>query len=193
MQKHVIDGHAGKQCKEKNEAMKAIKDYPSKDKILSLLTYSRDDGNLRWIKRRSGVPVSGAIAGGINGGYIRIKIGGTSYYAHRLVAILLDMPITDMFQVDHIDQNKLNNRPENLRLVAQVENSKNRSISVNNKNGITGVYWHKRDLLWESQICINYKNITVGRSDSFFEACCSRKSAEVRLGFHKNHGNKKGP
>ena len=49
-------------------------------------------------------------------GYIRIEIDGASYLAHRLVHLLMlgRMPC-DGYVIDHVDMNKVNNVPSNLR------------------------------------------------------------------------------
>ena len=91
-------------------------------------------------------------------------------------------------QVDHIDGNRKNNSISNLRVVSNMENHRNMKRSKSNKSGITGVSFHQRDKLWLSSIKVNYKTITLGCYKDFFLACCARKSAEIKYGFHANHG-----
>lgn len=91
-------------------------------------------------------------------------------------------------QIDHINGNGLDNRLENLREVFGNENNMNTRILKNNKSGIHGVSWHARICKWQSQITQHKKQIHLGYHDSFFEACCARKSAEKMFGFHPNHG-----
>jgi len=47
-----------------------------------------------------------------------------------------------------------------------------------------GVQWDNLRSKWRVQIGNRY----VGRYVDFFEACCSRKSAELKLNYHINHG-----
>jgi len=35
----------------------------------------------------------------------------------------------------------------------------------------------------------NWKKINLINTKDFFEACCARKSAENKYGFHENHGS----
>jgi len=64
-------------------------------------------------------------------------------------------------------------------------NSRNRKKSTKNTSGITGVRWYSHTNKWVSNI--GDKSIQ-GYFDDFFEACCFRKSWEIKLGYTKNHG-----
>lgn len=65
------------------------------------------------------------IAGGISGGYIRIKFGGGSKFIHRLVAEKFIPNPEGKEMVDHIDGNRTNNHFSNLRWVSAEENANN--------------------------------------------------------------------
>jgi hypothetical protein len=75
---------------------------------------------------------------------------------HQLVAMafLNHKPCGYKIVVDHIDNNKLNNRLENLQLITQRENVTKNTI---NKSGITGVIWIESRKKWKSYIYINKK------------------------------------
>lgn len=91
---------------------------------------------LRW-KRRNG-SVAGTLV--VDRGYYRVKMGKTTFPAHRLVWVLSnkkDLP-ADLV-VDHIDRNASNNSPDNLRAVSQSDNCKNREHSVSN-TGLRYIY-----------------------------------------------------
>lgn len=48
-------------------------------------------------------------------GYVRVSMGDGQYYVHRLVAdAFLDKPEEEGLEVNHKDENKLNNCAENL-------------------------------------------------------------------------------
>src|SRR5690606_4634313 len=90
--------------------------------------------------------------------------------------------------IDHIDGNGLNNAIENLRDVEMKDNLLNKRIYSKNKIGIAGVYYKEITNNFYVKITKSKKKIHVGVFDDFFEACCARKSAENKLGFHENHG-----
>lgn len=68
-------------------------------------------------------------------------------------------------------------------------NSRNMRLFSTNKTGITGVYWYKKGLKWQVRIRVDGYLHHLGYYHDFFEACCARKSAEIKYGFHKNHGS----
>ncbi len=81
---------------------------------------------------------------------------------------------------DHIDRNELNNRKNNLRQATQMQNCQNSSLRSNNKSGITGVYFHKRDSVWISQITVNKQKIILGKFIDKGDAIRARLNAEAK-------------
>lgn len=61
---------------------------------------------------------------------------------------------------DHIDQNKLNNKRNNLRLCTGSQNLSNKGRIKTNTSGYKGVCSSGRK--WMAQITVNYKNIYLG-------------------------------
>lgn len=114
-----------------------------------------------------------------------LTVGG--YLAHRLAWYLyyLEWPSG---QIDHINQDKKDNRICNLRVVSNKENHKNMPIQKNNKSGIVGVHYAKRKGKWVAYIKVDGKRIHIGSYADIFSACCARRSMEIKLGFHSNHG-----
>ena len=64
--------------------------------------------------------------------------------------------------VDHIDNNKHNNKLINLRFGTSQENNMNASLSCKNTSGTKGAGWNKKSMKWTAQICINGKVINLG-------------------------------
>lgn len=120
--------------------------------------------------------------------YLVISIFNKSYLAHRLAWLYMTGSFPDEL-IDHINGNGRDNRWVNLREVSTLENNRNMRKAVDNKSGITGVSYCKRDKLHVAYINVKGKHISLGWFKDFFDACCVRKSAEYKLGFHQNHGS----
>ena len=90
-------------------------------------------------------------------------------------------------EIDHIDGVRHNNEVENLRLVSSSENSKNTSKRADNTSGSVGVYL-TRAKKWAAQIGVSKNVIPLGTFADKDDAIAARKAAEVKYGFHQNHG-----
>lgn len=95
-----------------------------------------------------------------NTGYIRCGFEGRVYQAHRLIYAITNGPLSG--HIDHIDRNKTNNRPENLRLCNQGLNVANANLRSDNTSGYIGVIWHKASNRWQAQTMFNGKRVHVG-------------------------------
>ena len=151
--------------------------------LKELLKYNSKTGEFTWLSCRR----KNLTAGSKNrNGYIVIGINNKRYYAHRLALIYINGFCGE--EVDHIDGNTSNNSLDNLRNVNSKENSKNCSKPKSNKSGVVGVSFDSINRKWRSTIKVNYKQINIGRFNSFDAAVSARKKAEKEHGFHKNHG-----
>lgn len=159
--------------------------------LKELLDYDPDTGKFTWKVRRGGIITKGSPAGTVrrndSNAYISILIDGKGYQAHRLAYYYMEghWPKGDL---DHINGNGLDNRWINLRVVTSSENSRNKKIRTDNSSGIQGVYWHKQICRWIARIRNAGKTIHLLTTQDFFLACCARKSAENKYGYHPNHG-----
>ena len=110
--------------------------------------------------------------------YVRVRIDGKDYYAHRLALFYMTGVWPDI--VDHIDGDGTNNRLSNLRDVDKSANGMNRlAVNKNNTSGIAGVHYCKRDSVWWAYIDSMYKRTHLGYFGDLFEAACVRKAAEI--------------
>ncbi len=120
-------------------------------------------------------------------GYRVVEIDNITYSEHRLVWVYVTgLWPTD--QIDHINKIRQDNRFCNLREVNNSENQKNTTLRKNNNSGIMGVHVRSDNGKWSARINNNGSRFVLGCFDNFLDACCARKSAEVRFGYHENHG-----
>lgn len=123
--------------------------------------------------------------------FSKFNVCTKSFYAMRSIRIDNKQTVTVslhreilkpdfMFQVDHINHDTLDNRRSNLRFVTASQNQMNRVKRIDNTSGVTGVYWHKRDNIWLSNITVNDKTIHLGYFENFDDAITARKEAELK-------------
>lgn len=72
-------------------------------------------------------------------------------------------------------------RVPNVGRVLEVDYFKNDIPSKNNKSGVKGVYWHKRDKKWIAVLYVHGKKVVVGYFDNVQEAEKSINEARNKL------------
>lgn len=153
-----------------------------------LLRYEPGTGKLFWRITTNSRARAGTEAGFFSGhGYRKVRIGGREYYTHRLIWLIVTgaWP-TD--QLDHINGDGLDNRRSNLREVTGIENNRNAKRYAHNTSGTMGVCWSKNRRKWVARIKVNGTTFHLGCFGNLPDAVEARKSAELRYGFHENHG-----
>jgi hypothetical protein len=105
-------------------------------------------------------------------GYIRSTINNKMIYLSRYV-----MNYSGDLFVDHINNNSLDNRRINLRIVTPSQNGMNKSVNKNGSSKYLGVGWHKKDKKWSSQIRVNGKVISLGHFLNEIDAAKARDRA----------------
>jgi hypothetical protein len=116
-----------------------------------LLSYDPEMGEFRWRVRR-GRSKAGSQAGSPHPqGYIRIRIDGVGYAAHRLAWFWMkgEWP---QGEVDHRNRNRAVNRWRNLRLATRPENAANASLRIDNRSGFRGVSYCKAGGRWMAYV-----------------------------------------
>lgn len=156
-----------------------------------LFKYDSETGNLIWKIRPSQRVKIGDIVGAVHHtGYRIVRSGRKNYLAHRIVWDLNypDDKLQPGEEIDHIDHDKLNNRLANLRKVSAVENSRNKPLATRNTSGTSGVYWYSQYGKWRAQIVVKGRLVFLGYFADKEDAISARATAEIKYGFHKNHG-----
>jgi len=120
--------------------MKSIKPLPPIKELKELLHYEPDTGLFRWKVDRRGTAKAGGVAGRLHhSGYIEITMNREFFRAHRLAWAFCHNRDPGKMQIDHIDQNKSNNKIINLRLAGSGPNKANAGPQKRNKLGVKGV------------------------------------------------------
>jgi hypothetical protein len=116
----------------------------------------------------------------VRNGYLNVAItdsvGKQKTFQVHHICYYMHYGIEPLQIVDHIDQDRLNNRPDNFQLVSATVNQRNRGINSNNTSGITGIYWHKQYKKWQAYIKINSKMKHIGSFNSLEEASTAREN-----------------
>ena len=117
--------------------------------------------------------------------YIRIRVLNVPVWAHRLAWAYVtgSWPVNE---IDHIDQNSVNNSWDNLRECTKLENAKNLPAYKNNTTGYPGVSVRPNGK-YRARIMVNNKAISLGDWETPELAMAARTSAKKEWGFHANH------
>ena len=160
----------------------------SQKRLRELLHYNPDTGVFTWKVHRAGNAMIGDIAGYLDedSGYIRITLDYYLHHAHRLVFVYVVGETPE--QIDHINHIRNDNRWINLRPANNPLNRLTQTLRIDNSSGFTGVVWFKRYSKWRARITINGKEKHLGYFIEKGDAITARKKANIKYGFHENHG-----
>ena len=114
--------------------MKA-KSLPDQSYLLSLFKYK--EGRLYWKVSRSNRIKIGDEAKSFNGKHLMVRVDGQLYLIHLLIWKMFNG--RDPISVDHKDNDKLNNKIENLREATDVQNRQNTTLTKANTSGVKNV------------------------------------------------------
>lgn len=180
-----------------------------RETLLSLLRYEANSGKLfwrvrgiqwfdscldpvgycrSWNKRYAGRE---ALTFRNSEGYCEGTVLGKFVQAHRVIWLMETGEWPE--KIDHQDGVTDNNRLSNLRAVDGIENNKNRRMSKNNTSGVMGVTWNRKVGKWQALIREGRKTHYLGVFHNLADAAAARKNAELKLGFHANHGRQQVP
>lgn len=120
-------------------------------------------------------------------GYYSFSLRGRQYSAHRAV-YALHHGAWPKYQIDHVNGDRKDNRPENLRDVTRTENAQNQKKRTDNKSGYTGVRFEPVRNAWVAEIRVEGRYILLGRHKTRDIAYQIRKAASLAYGFSAEHG-----
>lgn len=133
-----------------------------------------DCGNT--VRRRS----TGRLTVKPSGLYLMARVGAQMFLVHRILYKMrtgLEPAI-----VDHLDGDRLNNTPSNLRAADNVTNQYNRGKAANNTSGHKGVFWDRGK--WRVIVVVDGKPVNGGR----FAVLTDAAACAVALR-KEHHGN----
>lgn len=137
---------------------KSIANAPTKGKrefsqefLKECFDYKPDTGELFWRKRPDhhfksvfdAVRWNARLAGNSVGHksytngrrrYVAFYLNNSSQLAHRIIWTLVNGPIGDCMQIDHINGDTWDNRISNLRIATPSQNAQNKGVSISRKH-----------------------------------------------------------
>jgi hypothetical protein len=123
-------------------------------------------------------------------GYKVVSLNSKQHKIHRLVANAFIPNPNNKDCVDHINNDRGDNKVSNLRWVTNQENQFNSGLCVKNTSGYKGVNWHNSK--WRAQIRHNGKKIDIGHFDKIEDAVEARvKKANELFGEFTNKCEKR--
>lgn len=120
-------------------------------------------------------------------GYAQGRLSGTILVPirlHKLVYRHYHGALALGFEVDHIDRNKLNNLPSNLRALTRSKNNANSKIRRDNSSGFRCVSLDRRRQKWTATIHANSRRFFLGLFDTPLEAAAA---VNVAYAIHHPH------
>lgn len=168
----------------------ADKILPTPEQLRELLRYEPETGKLYWKPRpaelfkdkRSHGAWNARYAGKeaftaiSNQGYRCGRVFDRKHQAHR-VSWAVHYGEWPRAEIDHVDNDRRNNRIGNLREATRSENMRNRGIENKNKSGYKGVSWCKQNRKWVARIGVDGKSIWLGRFSDIQDAANAYKTA----------------
>lgn len=158
----------------------AKKALPSPEVLRQLLRYEPETGKLYWLprtpdlfsgsadkakqacaswnKRHAGTE---ALNGKTQWGYLAGSVFNTRLQSHRVIWAIMHGEWPQGL-IDHINNDRADNRACNLRMATFAENSRNVQIHRDNTSGFKGVYRTDRGNRWRAHIRVNRKRISLG-------------------------------
>ena len=118
-------------------------------------------------------------------GYRVGSIFNKKYAAHRIVFALVHGHWPEA-EIDHVDGDRLNNRPGNLRNATRSQNQCNVGTMRSNTSGAKGVSWDRDREMWRADIMLHYKRKHLGMFKTVKDAADAYRNASAKM--HQEFG-----
>lgn len=116
----------------------------------------------------------------------RVRVDCADYIASRIIYYITYGEDPGNTQVDHEDQNWLNNNARNLRLDADLSIQQvNSPMYRNNTSSVVGVSWDKSTKKWKAQVLIENKRKYLGLFTCKIRAARVVRDEWIKLEWHK--------
>lgn len=151
--------------------------------LLRQLDYCSETGIFRWKVNRKNTKVqAGDIAGTPHkvNRYRYIYLNSKLYFEHRLAWFYV-YGVWPVNQIDHKNQDRTDNRINNLREASNAQNASNRTVLSNNTSGFKGVTWDRNRNKWRAKLIWNNKTISLGNHTCPIEAARAYDSKALEL------------
>jgi hypothetical protein len=133
------------------------------------VAYDPVTGDMTWIARRVGVP-HGEVCGALTKhGYLVLRLRGVEFPVHRL-AWMHHYGAAPSGLIRHLNGNKADNRIANLAIATASTCRALAAPQRNNRHGVKGAFWNKKDQRWIVRVQRDGKRVTVGSFKSLPEA-----------------------
>ena len=101
------------------------------------------------------------------GGYYQVRLSSNSltkdFYIHHLVIkYFCDEKPNNLYIIDHLDRNRINNNINNLRWISRSGNGRNRTKKDGYSSKYSGVYLHQPTQKYLAQIRVDGKRLNLG-------------------------------
>jgi len=155
-----------------------VKPFPySIEELDALFILDRERGLL--IRRKT---TRGRVRGETppKGNYRRVKLDGNLYFEHRVIWMMEHQQhIPEGYEIDHINRDHYDNRPENLRLAMHRQNLVNRELPLS-RSGFRGVR-RTQQSRFRTSIVDNGKRYNLGSFSTALEAAAAYDAAAIQL------------
>jgi hypothetical protein len=151
----------------------------------SLFDYK--DGSLYWkVRKAPHVKIGARVGSPEVNGYETVMVDGRNWRIHRLVFLMQYGYLPKM--IDHINNDRSDNRIENLRAANDNENAHNQVLRSNNVSGIKGVSWNNDRQKWAVRVNHNKKTYQRYVQDLELAELVAIEMRSKLHGAYANHG-----